>query len=140
MTTPTLIRPAEVRPPGVWAFLAWAALGAGWCLALATIPTIGIFVLPVLLAGLVALIKWPGSRNGSVAGAISGVGLVPLYIALLNAGGPGLSCSTTATSQECTSMWNPWPFLAVGLVFVAGGLALFVLLRRSAAKRHPEAP
>lgn len=133
MTTPR-VRPPVAPPPGVWPFLAWLAVGAGFCLAVASIPTIGVFVLPVVIVALIALLSWRGSRNGSAAGAISGLGTVPIYIAYLNRSGPGTVCATTAGGgQECSAEWSPWPFLATGLLLVVAGLVLFAWLRRRAA-------
>jgi MYXO-CTERM domain-containing protein len=130
MTTST--RPATARPPAApWYFLAWLAVGAGFCLSLATVLTIGVFVLPATIVALIVLLSRPGSRNSSAAGAISGLGLVPLYVAFLNRSGPGTVCSSTAGGgQECTDQWSPWPFLAIGLLLVAAGLGLFLALRR----------
>lgn len=131
MMTMPQVRPPAVRPPGLWPFLAWLVAGAGLGLGLASIASIGIFVLPVAIGALVALLSWRGSRNGSAAGVLTGLGTIPLYIAYLNRSGPGNICTAVAGGgQACGEQWNPWPFLAAGLLLVAGGLILFSWLRR----------
>jgi hypothetical protein len=54
---------------------------------------------------------------------------MPLLVAYLNRGGPGNVCTTTATSQSCTTEWSPWPWLAAGLLLVAAGAVTFAWLR-----------
>ncbi|HEX9032294.1 MAG TPA: hypothetical protein VF834_10655 [Streptosporangiaceae bacterium] len=121
--------------PGVRPFLAWTAVGAAFSLAVASLLSIGIFVLPVAIVGLALLLSRQASRNGSAAGAVCGLGIVPLYVAYLNRSGPGDVCTSIAGGgQECTQEWTPWPFLASGLLLVAGGLALFWWLRRRAVR------
>jgi len=116
--------------PGLWPFIGWAAAGAALCLAAFSILSIGIFVLPMAVAGLAALISWRGTRNSSAAGLLCGLGAVPVYIAYLNRGGPGTVCGAVASGgQVCTAEWNPWPFLAAGVVLIAAGAALFWRLR-----------
>ena len=125
--------------PRIWPFFAWAAVGAGACLALLGVLGIGLFVLPLVLAALIALLLWPGGRTVAALGAVSGLGLVPLFVAYLNRGGPGNVCTTTATSQSCTTEWSPWPWLGAGLALVALGAVAFGLLR-ARLSQAPSAP
>jgi hypothetical protein len=131
MTVPA----GELPPPGpgarvrIWPFFAWAVVGAGGCLALAAVFTIGIFVEPAVIAVAAGLLAWGGSRTIAAVGLLSGLGLVPLYIAFLNRGGPGDVCSYSAGGQSCTTEWSPWPWLIAGVLLVAGGAALFAWLR-----------
>lgn len=111
------------------AFVAWAGVGAGLCLAALTPLTIGIFVLPVAVAAGIALLVWRRGRNGSVVGLLCGFGLVPLYVGYLNRDGPGTVCHAIAGGQECGTEWSPVPWLAVGALLIAGGIALFLWLR-----------
>ena len=124
--------------PRIWPFFAWAAAGAGICLGpLTAFTPIGLLVLPVVIAALVTLLLWPGSRTSAALGLISGLGLVPLVVAYLNRGGPGEVCTTSATSQSCTTEWSPWPWLGAGLALVTLGAVAFALLR---ARLSPTAP
>ncbi|MCW2524616.1 MAG: hypothetical protein JWO63_2951, partial [Frankiales bacterium] len=104
-------------------FLAWAATGGALALAAITPFTIGVFVAPLALIALVALVLT--ARNESAAGALCGPAVLILYIGYLNRGGPGEVCTSTATSQSCTTEWNPWPFAVIGLLLLAAGVALF---------------
>jgi hypothetical protein len=115
--------------PRIWPFFAWAAVGAGVCLSVLAVLSIGLFVLPVVIAGLTALLIWPGSRTVAALGVVSGLGLIPLVVAYLNRGGPGNVCTTSAASQSCTTEWSPWPWFAAGLALVTLGAVAFALLR-----------
>jgi hypothetical protein len=106
-------------------FAAWTAVGAGACLALLTVLTIGLPVLVVVLIAAVVLVRRAGTIEQGVTGLMSGAGLLLIFIAYLNRHGPGEYCRTTATEQHCTSEWSPWPWLVVGLFLVAGGALLF---------------
>lgn len=109
--------------PSPLSFALWALVGA--CLGLGAfgIMTIGVvfIVLGVALAAI--CLNMPRFRNMSAVAAISGLGLPCLYIAWLNRGGPGEVCEQTNSSLHCYEAWNPWPFLAVGLVLIAAGAA-----------------
>ena len=130
-----------VARPRIWPFFAWAAAGAGICLGpLTAFTPIGLFVLPVVIAALVALLLWPGSRTSAALGLISGLGLVPLVVAYLNRGGPGEVCTTSATSQSCTTEWSPWPWLGAGLALVTLGAVAFALLRARLSRPRPVPP
>ena len=128
----------------VWPFFAWALVGAGSFVALLAVFTIGIFVLPLVLAAMTGLLIWRGSRNVAAVGVVSGLGLVPLYVAFLNRGGPGDVCSSSSAGQSCTTEWSPWPWLIAGILLVGGGGLLFAWLRpgaeRSATPRPPTPP
>lgn len=117
----------------VWSFIAWPVVGAALSLSVLGAMTIGIFVLPFALLGLLALLKWGGNRKSSV-GLISGAGLPFLYVAYLNRNGPGTVCSPYGNGgQSCTDEWSPWPWLLIGAVLVVAGVLLFVRLRRTAS-------
>ena len=82
----------------------------------------------------IALTRWPRARNRTAAGLLSGLGLVPLFVAYLNRGGPGTVCVSTATSQSCTQEWSPWPWAGAGLALVTAGFVIFLMLRRREAR------
>jgi hypothetical protein len=111
-------------------FAAWTIVGAGAVLGLLTILTIGIFVLPATTL-LAVLLAWRGQTTQAVPGVVTGLGLIPVYVAYLNRGGPGTVCTTTALSQSCAQEMNPWPWLAAGLCLAGAGAVLSVMLRRS---------
>lgn len=115
-----------------WAsFFAWSIVGAALSFSVLGAMTIGLFVFPFAIAGLVALLKWGGNRKNSV-GLISGVGLPLLYIAYINRSGPGMICNTFGNGgQRCDEEMSPWPWLIIGTVLVVAGVMLFVRLRRA---------
>lgn len=125
MGTPETARPRAALGP----FLAWAAVGAGACLAVLSVLSIGIFVLPVVATATIVLLRWPAGRTMAAPGLISGLGLPLLYIAYLNRGGPGEICVSTASGQSCGMEWNPWPWLAAGTFLAVAGIAAFAALR-----------
>ncbi len=119
--------------PKLWSFLAWPVVGAALSLSVLGAMTIGIFVLPFSLLGLLALLKWGGNRKSSV-GLISGAGLPFLYVAFLNRNGPGMVCTPYGNGgQSCEDETSPWPWLLIGAVLVLTGVLLFVRSRRAAS-------
>jgi hypothetical protein len=119
--------------PKWWSFFAWPIVGAGLAFGILGLMTIGIYILPIALVGLLALVKWGGNRKSS-AGLISGVGLPIIYIAYLNRGGPGDICTPYGQGgQQCTQEWSPWPWLIIGLGLVIFGVVVFLRQRRKAA-------
>lgn len=113
----------------VWAYAWWVVVGAVLGFGAAAMLTIGILVLPVGVALAAIGVRQPALRTRAVAGVIAGFGLVALYLAWLNRGGPGTVCHTTATSSECGDQWSPWPFVAVGVLLVVTSVAVLRLLR-----------
>ncbi len=117
--------------PKVWSFIAWPVVGAALSLSVLGAMTIGIFILPFALLGLLALLKWGGNRKSSV-GLISGAGLPFLYVAYLNRNGPGMVCNPSGNGgQSCEDEMSPWPWLLIGAVLVLTGVLLFVRSRRA---------
>jgi hypothetical protein len=121
------------------AFLGWTAVGAGMVLGLLTILTIGILVLPAtaLLAGFLA---WRRRSRPAWPGMLTGLGLVPLYVAYLNRGGPGTAARPSALSGSCMQEMSPWPWVAAGLCLAGAGTVLGLVLRRSRAAAHAPGP
>jgi hypothetical protein len=91
--------------------------------------TIGLYVL-LATGGLAAVLAWRGGRRFAGPGLLLGAGLMPLYIGYLNRAGPGMVCTTTTTEQSCVQQMSPWPWVAVGLCLIGGGIALGVRMRR----------
>ena len=111
-------------------FAGWVGVGVSGCAVLLGAFTIGPLLLPVPLIALLALASRRDTEHG-VPGLVSALGLPLLLLAYLNRGGPGTSCSTTASGQECTSgLLDPWPLLAGGLLLLAAGAVLFHLLQK----------
>lgn len=116
----------------------WIAVGALASFGMAALLTVGIFFLAVaaLLTFLAVALK---IDTRALPGLAIGAAVTPFYIAFLNRSGPGTICTRTATSTSCSEQWNPWFFVAVGVVFVAVGIIL--LLRRRRPKRTiPDPP
>ena len=119
---------STVRPSWL-SFLAWPIIGAALSLSVLEAMTIGIFVLPFAIAGLLALRKWGGNQKSSV-GLISGAGLPLLYVAYLNRQGPGMVCGTYKSGGGyCMEEYSPLPFLLFGTALVVIGVLLYIRLR-----------
>ena len=115
--------------PTWWSFLAWPIVGAALAVSVLGMMTIGLFVFPFALLGLLAMLKWGGNPKSRV-GLLSGVGLPFIYIAYLNRGGPGMVCSPYANGgQQCTQEYSPWPFLIVGAILILLGVVMFLRIR-----------
>jgi len=110
-------------------FCAWFLVGALASLALLTVLTVGVFLLPIALVAAVFLATRRGRRAG-LAGLVSGFGVPLLYVAFLNRGGPGNVCTRTATGQSCVDEYSPWGWVAAGVVFLIAGIVLGMVLQR----------
>jgi hypothetical protein len=110
------------------AFLGWLVIGAGGCLGVVSLLTIGPFVLLLTLM-LAGLLLWRVDFGWAMAGMISGAAFPVLYVGWLNRGGPGSVCTSDALSQSCTDEWSPWPFVVVGVLLLVAGVVVFVRQR-----------
>lgn len=121
--------PANARfAPALYA-AAWLLTGGGFAFGVLAMMTVGVFVLPVVVAALVLLARQPRSYAGLVA-LPAGLSLPMFYVAWLNRDGPGDVCRPIQGGSECAQEWSPWPWLAVGLSLVAAS-AVWALARRS---------
>ena len=118
-------------------FAVWMLLGAGWCLAILAVLSIGVFIAPVVLVFTVLVTRQPAAR-ASLGGVVSGLGLPMLYVAYLNRHGPGMHCTSTPTSESCTNEYTPWPFLLTGAVLFV--LGVMVLRRQRFLARSSASP
>lgn len=123
-------------------FTGWLLTGACYLLALLTVLSIGIFILPVAAAGTVVLATRRDGRRG-LPGLVSGASLPLFLLGYLNRHGPGTYCTTSPSGGEgCTEgLLNPWPLLALGLLVLAAGVALLLKVRRrpvSARRRETD--
>jgi hypothetical protein len=112
-------------------FTGWLLLGACYILALLTILSIGIFIMPIMVVGTVALATRRDTERG-LPGLVSSASLPLFLLTYLNRHGPGTYCTTSADGgNECLEgLLAPWPLLAVGLLLLVAGVALFRRLRR----------
>jgi hypothetical protein len=105
---------------GDWAFWVWAVVGLGFGFA---ISAIGIFTVPASLLATIVLLTQPRLRQATF-GILVGIGAVLLLVAYLNREGPGKVCHTFSNGFECAEgLPDPRRWLAVGLVFIAAGIA-----------------
>jgi hypothetical protein len=112
------------------AYWLWCLAGAGLCLGVLSILTIGPFVLLVTL-GLCGWLLWRLDFGWGMLGLLSGAAVPVLYVAWLNRDGPGTVCTSTATETSCGDEWSPWPFVALAVVLAGAGIVTFVRLRRT---------
>lgn len=121
----------HVRPPS-WSYLWWAATGAILSLGVASLLTVGVFLLPVGIALGITGSLLRALRNKSSIAVVGGLAAAPLYLAWLNRGGPGTVCETLPGDvTACSDRWSPWPFLAVAAVLVAVCILVVARMRRA---------
>lgn len=113
-------------PPRGWSigwgwFCVWAGVGAAAALSVVSLGPI-FFVAVIGLAMIIGL-RRPASWR-SASGFLTGAGALLLYVAWVQRTGPGTTWSATATTSRCDEHLNPLPWLAVGVVLFAAGIAL----------------
>jgi hypothetical protein len=116
------------RGDSVGAFVGWCVAGAGLCLGILSILTIGPFVLLVTLM-LCGFLLYRVDFGWGMAGLLAGSAVPLMYLAWLNRGGPGTVCTGDSRAMSCGDEWSPWPFLVVAVALVVAGVAMFVLRR-----------
>jgi hypothetical protein len=118
--------------PGWPSFAAWTLVGAAGATSLISLPSIGLFLLPLPVAATVLLLV--RGKGRSTLGLLSGGGLLLLYVAWLHLNDPRTVCVATDSSGSCIQQLPvdgipPWPFLAAGTVLLIGGVVLHHRLR-----------
>lgn len=108
-------------------FAAWVLVGCALALGVVSFA-IGPLVLIPAAAIAALMIRKPNARRG-VYGALIGVGLLLLFVAYLNRGGPGVTCWQRGTTSGCDDHLNPLPWLFLGLAFIVGGFVAHRLRR-----------
>ena len=109
-----VISAQDVRSEQRVLFVLWALVGAGACLAVLGVLSIGYFVAPVVALGAWLLLRLAKPDRG-MSGAISGVSLMLLFVAWQNRSGPGAVCKQSTNFSSCAEQWNPLPWLVSGL-------------------------
>lgn len=100
-------------------------------LSLAAVVSVGLFILPLAIAGAILLLARPRRAIGAAV-LLGAVGAGPLILAYFNRPGPGHVCRTDSEGVACGDYLNPWPWLALGLaLWVAAAIVLVVAARRS---------
>lgn len=112
------------------AFALWVVVGAGLCVGVLSMLTIGPFVLLVTFVVIGVLLWRPGFGHG-MTGLVTGAAVPLLWLAWLNRHGPGTYCTSSGTGSSCTDEWTPWPFVVVAVILAVAGVVLFVRLVRS---------
>jgi hypothetical protein len=107
-------------------FLAWAAVGVGFALG---ISALGVFAVPLaLLAAILLIVRHHADRSS--LGVLVGIGLLSLYVAYVQRRGPGTVYWHTATSSGADEYLDPRPWLVIGVLLIAVGVAGFLWQRR----------
>src|SRR6185312_5126125 len=101
----------------VW-FWAWALVGGAGALGLVSLGPIALA--PALIAGVAISRSRVASR--SAFGLLVGAGLVSLFVAYVQRGGPRTTCWHTASASGCDQHLDPMPWLVAGIVLVVGGV------------------
>ncbi|MEU2427081.1 hypothetical protein ABZ619_39730 [Streptomyces sp. NPDC007851] len=121
-------------------FTGWLLTGALYLLALLTVFSIGLFILPLPVAGTVVLATRRGTERG-LLGLVSSVSLPLFLLTYLNRHGPGTYCDNSTVGQTCTEgLLNPWLLLLGGLLLLAAGVALFLTIQRRPTTSTTEDP
>jgi hypothetical protein len=129
---PHRLRAARSRL-GDWAFWLWAVVGVGYGFA---ISAIGLFTVPLSLIATIFLLTRRRTR-ASAYGVLVGIGVPLLVVAFLNREGPGTVCHSIdgGRGTQCEDLYDPRKWLAIGLLFVAAGVAGQLLAARSRVSR-----
>jgi hypothetical protein len=124
-------------PPPTWeAFVVWAGFGFAGCFMVLVLGSIGLAV--ALALGVVGVS--PARLRRSALGVLTGAGLPLLYVAWAQRNGPGTVCRNLGSGLDgyrCDQYDNPLPWLIVGLVLVAVGVAAQARRMRAASASVP---
>lgn len=106
---------------GDWTFWVWAVVGVGFGLG---ISVIGLFTVPAAFLITIFLLTLKRFRQ-SVWGLLVGIGAPLLFVAYGNREGPGTVCHAIdgGRGTQCDDLYDPRKWAAVGLLFIAAGIA-----------------
>jgi len=119
----------------------WILVGLAGLLCLASIISVGLFILPLPIAGAILLFTHPRKMVAAPV-LLAAAGFGPLILAYFNRPGPGHVCHADADGVSCGDYLNPFPWLALGIALWLTSAILFVLAYRRppsagrAAARH----
>ena len=111
------------RGRGLTVFL-WVVVGLVAAFALASIISVGLFILPFPIAGAILLLSRP-RKVVAAAVLLAAAGVAPLLLAYLNRPGPGHICHTYTDGVACGDYPNPWHWLTLGAVLWLGSGILY---------------
>lgn len=118
-------------------FTGWLLTGACYLLVLLTVLSIGIFILPLPVAGTLLLATRRGTDRG-LPGLVSSASLPMFLLAYLNRHGPGTYCEHSAAWRELHRRpAQPLAPPSRGLLALAAGVALFLKVHRRPVPNSP---
>ncbi len=98
--------------------------------------SIGLFTMPVALAGVILLAARPDRVRGWTI-LLCAIASGPLLVAWFNRDGPGLVCRNfPPNGLACSDQLNPWPWLAGAVASLGVATVLFVHAGRTAIDPH----
>jgi hypothetical protein len=122
---------AQVRRP--WPmYFGWLLLVVLWMAVFAGMASIGIFLLPVAGVATWFLARWPESRLGLPA--LISLGGLPFFIrARMNPQNQGVTLVGRLGGVTGGSQTNPWPWVAIGALFIVASVVVFLVTTRQRA-------
>ena len=118
---------------------AWVAVGAAILVSYAGMLSIGLFTMPLAVAGVILLVVRPDRVRGWAI-MLCAIAPGPLLIAWFNGEGPGRVCRNfPPDGVACSDQLNPWPWLAGVVVGLGVAAVLFVHASRRDATRSRDA-
>jgi hypothetical protein len=113
-------------------FLGWLLVGALWMAVFAGMASIGIFLLPVAGVATWFLARRPEPLRGIVA--LISLGGLPFFIrSRMNPQNQGVTMVGGLGGVTGGSETNPWPWVAIGALFIVASVAVFLVTTRRRA-------
>jgi len=118
-------------------FFGWLLLVVLWMAVIAGMASIGIFLLPVAIAATWFLARRPESRLGLPA--LISLGGLPFFIrARMNPQNQGVTMVGSLGRVTGGSEINPWPWVAIGALFIVASVVVFLVMTRPRAQRRSD--
>ena len=113
-------------------FFGWLLVGALWMAVFAGLASIGIFLLPVAGVATWFMSRRPESRLGMPA--LISLGGLPFFIrARMNPQNQGVTMVGGLGGVTGGSETNPWPWVAIGALFIVASIVVFLMMTRRRA-------